>query len=100
MSNGGNWSNILDELKEVPSKYDAIRHKYYKELANLIDRNVLCYYSGWQQGKSASIDINDEDMEGIMSTVNGMEDKAKGLTLIMHTPGGDPNADDIYNEST
>lgn len=92
MSNGGNWSNILEELKEVPSKYDAIRHKYYKELVNLIDRNVLCYYSGWQQGKSASIDINDEDMEGIMSTVNGMEDKAKGLTLIMHTPGGDPNA--------
>ena len=91
MNEGGNWSDIFNEIRSVPSSYDTVRHKYYVKLQELTQRNILCYYSGWQQGKQTSIDINDSDMEGIMSAVSGM-DKKKGLTILLHTPGGDPTA--------
>ncbi|EDP6423499.1 serine protease [Campylobacter jejuni] len=88
---GGNWSDILDEMKTFPSSFDDIRHRYFIQLQNLIDRNIICYYSGWQQNKQNSITINDEDMTGFMTAMKGI-DKSKGVTLILHTPGGDPNA--------
>lgn len=90
-TDGGNWSDILDELKDVPSGLDSIRHKYFEKLEKITKRNIICYYSGWQQDKSLSIDVNDGDMEGFMSAIKGT-DKDKGLTLVLHTPGGDPNA--------
>ncbi|WP_203261533.1 SDH family Clp fold serine proteinase [Streptococcus uberis] len=91
MENGGNWSDILNETISFPTRYDAIRHKYIVELEKTCNRNIICYYSGWQQNKKSSIDINDSDMEGFMSAMKGI-DKNKGLTLLLHTPGGDPNA--------
>lgn len=88
---GGNWSDILTETTNIPSRYDLIRHKYFEHLEKQINRNVICYYSGWLQNRVSSIDINDSDMEGFMSVMKGM-DREKGLTLLLHTPGGDPNA--------
>lgn len=88
---GGNWSDILNETKNIPTRFDSIRHKYLEKLAKKINRNVICYYSGWQQGKNGSIDVNDSDMEGFMSAIKGTN-KSKGLSLVLHTPGGDPNA--------
>lgn len=88
---GGNWSDILNETNEIPSRFDVIRNKYFKQLEHYLDRNVICYYSGWLQNRVSSIDINDGDMEGFMSAVKGV-DKQKGVTLMLHTPGGDPNA--------
>lgn len=90
-NNGGSWSSVLDELKEVPSATDSLRHKYLLNLQEVTGRTVLCYYSGWQQGRNNQVDINDSDMEGFMSAVNGL-DRNKGLSLVLHTPGGDPNA--------
>ena len=58
MGNGGNWSDILNETGSFPTRYDAIRHKYIEELEKTCNRNVICYYSGWQQNKKSSIDIN------------------------------------------
>lgn len=88
---GGNWSDILDEIRTVPSRFDSVRHKYFINLQKATCRNVICYYSGWQEGKITSTSIEDSDMEGFMSAVDGV-DKSKGLTLILHTPGGDPTA--------
>lgn len=90
-TDGGNWSDILTETKNIPSRYDWIRHKYFEQLEQLLNRNIICYYSGWLQNRVNSIDINDSDMEGFMSVMRSM-DKNKGLTLLLHTPGGDPNA--------
>jgi len=54
---------------------------------------VIVYYSGWLQKGSLSkegidFSINDADINGFMTTIYKMG-KAKGLDLILHTPGGD-----------
>ena len=57
-------------------------------------RNVLLYASGFLQKQnvpSPSVSITHEDVNGFMSTIYGM-DRTKGLTLILHTPGGVTNA--------
>ena len=82
------WNELLDEIKESGSTYDLIRRKYLKELHKLTDRNIIVYYSGWLQkpGVEGS-GINDGDKIGLMTTIHGMN-PAKGLDLILHTPGG------------
>lgn len=57
-------------------------------------RNILVYASSFLQKPSAppdTISINPEEINGYMTTMNGME-WDKGLTLILHTPGGVINA--------
>ncbi|AXJ08681.1 SDH family Clp fold serine proteinase [Arthrobacter sp. PM3] len=57
-------------------------------------RNVILYGSAFLQKQNvpgAAISITHEDINGFMATVNGL-DRAKGLTLILHTPGGVTNA--------
>lgn len=52
------------------------------------DRNVIAYYSGWQQkGSLSGTEIRDEDRDGFMRAVHQV-DTRKGLDLILHTPGG------------
>lgn len=76
-TDGGNWSDILSETTSIPSRYDLIRHKYFERLEKLLNRNIICYYSGWLQNRVNSIDINNSDMEGFMSVMKNM-DKKKG----------------------
>lgn len=88
----GDWSDILKEAKETPSQFDYIRHKYLKNLSDLTGRNVIAYYSSWLNKAGASnLDISDNDMEGFMNCLHGM-DCSKGLDLVLHTPGGSPFA--------
>lgn len=57
-------------------------------------RNVICYGSAFLQKQNvpgSSVSITHEDINGFMATVNGL-DRSKGLTLILHTPGGVTNA--------
>ena len=87
-----NWNDIMKEVQETQSQYDIIRRKYLKELSEYTNRNVLIYYSGWLKKPGApNLDINDGDMEGFMTCINGM-DCSKGLDLILHTPGGSATA--------
>ena len=52
-------------------------------------RNVIAYYSGWLSKQLVvGMEINDEDKNGFMMAVHKL-DRAKGLDLILHTPGGD-----------
>lgn len=84
IDNNGQTINGLD--------YDQLRHKYIKELFELTNRNVICYYSGWlTPGKQDNLDINDRDMTGFMNCIQGL-DCSLGLDLILHTPGGYPTA--------
>lgn len=58
------------------------------------DRNVLFYGSAFLQKPTAPqilLQITHEEINGFMSVIHGM-DCSKGLTLIMHTPGGVTNA--------
>lgn len=88
----GSWDEILDEVNGMESSQDYIRHKYISSLSDLTGRNTITYYSGWLGKPNAyNVDINDNDMNGIMNCVHGL-DCSKGLDLILHTPGGSPAA--------
>lgn len=84
------WGEILDRMKVEP--IDVVRHEYLKSLSDKTGRNVIAYYSGWlQKPNIASASINDDDKNGFMSAIYGL-DRSKGLDLIIHTPGGDTAA--------
>ncbi|HAS0910518.1 TPA: S49 family peptidase [Enterobacter cloacae] len=67
---------------------DTVRSKYIKEMSQMTGRNVIAYYSGFLQNSSHLCDMSDDDKNGFMTAVHGL-DASKGLDLILHTPGGD-----------
>lgn len=93
-----NWNEVIEEIRAEQlanahvNALDTIRRKYLKSISDITGRNVIAYYSGWLQ-KPGSIDtaVNDKDKSGFMLTIHKL-DKAKGLDLILHTPGGDTAA--------
>lgn len=85
------WDKILLQLQNYPGPHDCIRREYLRELSEFTERNTIIYYSAFQTKKVNDMDINDRDMQGFMNAVKGL-DGSKGLDLILHTPGGDPNA--------
>ena len=78
-----------EKIPDTPS--DIIRRKYLKKISKKTGRNTILYYSGWLQKPIKSIasiiSINDDDKNGFMSTVKGL-DVSQGLDIILHTPGG------------
>lgn len=85
------WSEILAEIDSAPDVLDVTRKKYLEKLANYTDHNVVAYYSSFLTKRAKNIDINDTDMNGFMNAFRDM-DYSKGLDLILHTPGGSPEA--------
>lgn len=101
------WAEILREIQQTIGAHgqqaqlaqlqaqtavDAIRRKYLYEFHHKTGRNVIAYYSGWlSKPDVAQTEITDEDKNGFMMAVHGM-DKKKGLNLILHTPGGSISA--------
>lgn len=58
------------------------------------DKNVILYGSGFLQKQdvpASFVSITHEDLNGLMGVIKGMPFD-KGLTLILHTPGGVTNA--------
>jgi hypothetical protein len=83
------WHEILHEINETGSTYDVIRRKFIKSLYNITKRNTIVYYSGWMQKPGfPGIEINDNDKNGFMTVIHGL-DRTKGLDLVLHTPGGE-----------
>ena len=84
-----NWSDVLKEIQSSSvSGFDAVRRKYLDELHKHSGRNVIAYYSGFLSRPGiGQLEINDEDKNGFMMAVHRL-DRAKGLDLILHTPGG------------
>lgn len=87
------WNAVLDELNAkdengaLLTNVDALRQKYLKAFHQKTGRNVIAYYSGFLTRLSERSNIDDNDMNGFMNAVYGLE-KGKGLDLILHTPGG------------
>jgi membrane-bound ClpP family serine protease len=92
-----NWKELLEEVKAAGSTHDVIRRKYLQQLHEKTGRNVIVYYSGWLQKGDlrrqglGEFSISDADKNGFMTAIHGM-DRAKGLDLVLHTPGGDAAA--------
>ena len=87
-----NWNQVFEEIKQEHNKHipadSVVRQRYLKKLSNKTSRNVIAYYSAWQQkGSSFVTGITDEDREAFMQVIHKM-DREKGLDLILHTPGG------------
>jgi hypothetical protein len=81
-------TEIGEEQRKAQTAFDTVRRKYLKQLADHTGRNVIAYYSGWQSKPGiAGVEVRDEDRDGFMRTIHGM-DYAEGLDLILHTPGG------------
>lgn len=85
-----NWNEILTQLQKESSigPQDRVRREYISKLSTYTKRNVIAYYSGWlQKPNHLSSIIDDNDMNGLMTTVHQI-DRSKGLDLLLHTPGG------------
>ena len=89
------WSELQEEfIKHAPAKRsDFIANKVLQsttQIANLYERNILYYASGFLQKPQVPglfTSINMEDINGFMAGIHG-HDFDKGLLLILHTPGG------------
>lgn len=85
-----NWNEVLVELQKEAglSPQDRVRRRFLADLSNYTKRNIIAYYSGWlQKPNHASAIMDDNDMNGFMTTLHQL-DRTKGLDLILHTPGG------------
>lgn len=86
------WDEILEEIMQTKNQADYVRQKYLKALFDYTGRSVISYYSSWlTKQNQPNTDINDSDMVGFMSAVKGLPCD-NGLDLILHTPGGSPEA--------
>jgi hypothetical protein len=82
----------VDPLK--PSPHDVVRRKYIKRLSEHTGHPVIVYASGWLEGRPVPdpsvVSVSTRDLMGFMEAVH---DLPKGpLDLMLHSPGGDPNA--------
>lgn len=95
------WGDLLSQFNSKASdqaKQDWLQSELTRLLGEVSalrnDRVTLMYMSGFLQKPQAPptwIQITHEDLNGFMTTIHGAE-CAKGLTLILHTPGGATNA--------
>ena len=94
------WEELLEEAQPREDKDgnlipglspDALRRKYTALLSAYTGRNVIVYYSGWLADLEDNVSVNDNDMTGFVNAMQGLDPK-RGLDLVLHTPGGDPNA--------
>ena len=95
------WTQLIDKLGSLPdekARADFLRSESLKLLQNISrlrgNRHVIFYGSAFLQKTQAPADrlqITYEDVNGFMSVMFGMKWE-KGLTLVLHTPGGVMNA--------
>lgn len=86
------WNELITLMQPDLSIEDK-KKDFLNQLFNKTERNIVVYFSAWQQkeGINGDFSIRDNDRNGIMSVLRGL-DKTKGLDLILHTPGGDLQA--------
>ena len=95
------WNELLNELQKRKDSSTQVEHWFKQNFHSSIEeisklrrgKAVIVYASAFLQKRvhSQDISINDEDINGFMSIIKGL-DCSKGLTLILHTPGGSPYA--------
>ncbi|MDE0113812.1 MAG: hypothetical protein OXN84_16180 [Albidovulum sp.] len=97
------WSELLDEFSALQDqeKSQWLSDRLDAALADLAsarDTNVVIYASGFLQKPMVPFyftSITREDINGLMCAMKGLE-FSKGLSLILHTPGGDMQATETF----
>lgn len=94
------WGEILKEVNASAHQrkalglgldLDSIRLKYLQRLNMLTGRAVISYMSGWLQGRSGiNVSVEGADVHGLMECCYQV--KERELDLILHSPGGSPEA--------
>lgn len=92
-----NWMSVFNEIEGDLDRLELIKEECLNEVKNNTGRELICYYSAFLTKNKEGLEINDQDMIGIMNAVYGL-DYSKGLDLILHTPGGDPAAAELIVE--
>lgn len=95
------WDNLRQTFEALPNDATKLKwletsvHDALRTVAGLRNgRNVIFYASGFLQKPQApgvTTMLMMEDINGLMSVMHGMQ-WDQHLTLILHTPGGDPGA--------
>lgn len=93
------WNQLLEEIKaagdQAGTRMEELAVDQMTEISHLRGgRNVMLYASSFLQKPGVPPlwqTISKEDLNGFMTTIYGL-DCSKGLSLILHTPGGDLNA--------
>jgi hypothetical protein len=95
------WNDLLAELEKQPddaTKNTWLREKMQSALADISrlrsERNIIFYASAFlnkPQVPPFNIQLTHEEINGFMSVMYGMKWE-RGLTLLLHTPGGVTNA--------
>jgi membrane-bound ClpP family serine protease len=86
------FHELLQNTKVRGCVFDIIRREWLEKLAAHTGRNLIIYYSGWLQKPGTSgVQVTDADKNGFMTVIHGL-DRAKGLDLVLHTPGGETSA--------
>jgi hypothetical protein len=102
------WGDLITQFNSLPPdpaiRLNWVTSQLQAALAQIAarrgDRNVLFYSSGFLQKLQAHpglVQITHEDINGFMSTIHKMR-WSKGLTLLLHTPGGVTNAAETIGE--
>lgn len=94
------WGELLLRLKELlesgePAPHDKLRREALATLHQYTGRNTILYAAGHLQKPQAGqevLSISDEDLEGFMEVIYGLE--GDQLDLILHSPGGVAEAAD------
>jgi hypothetical protein len=87
---------IQNEINTSKQKgQDIIRKKYLLQLSEYTERDTIVYASDFTSTKiisipASTVSITTEDLQGFMSANKGL--KRKKLDLILHSPGGSPEA--------
>lgn len=99
------WNDLLDQFQQQEgdeAKTQFLRESQEQALKDISalrgNRHVLLYSSAFLQKPQVPAEhiiMTHEDLNGLMSAIYGMEWE-RGLTLILHTPGGQPNAAESF----
>jgi hypothetical protein len=91
------WGEVLSELRLTAEAnpagqpdFDGVRRKYLSQLRSLTNRDTILYYTDWLVSNDPQVMISLEDMQAMMEVCKDLQ--GPGLDLILHTPGGSPEA--------
>jgi len=97
------WSEILKELHDSQAndqmpQFDQVRRKYLVLFCQHSGRPAILYATKWTQSdpdvSPDVLSIVDEDLQGLMEVIHGLE--GPNLDLILHSPGGSLDAAEAF----
>lgn len=83
----------MESAQGNSAPFDSVRRKYLSLLSAHTNRNIILYASAFTQKSGAPElqSVTEEDVQGMMEVSHAL-DKKKPVDLIIHSPGGSPEA--------